>query len=285
MLDTQQHVKIEDFQFPAGPAQLSARLYRPFTDPDTVVVLNGATGVPRDYYQHFARWLAAERGMACLTYDYRDFGHSVSGPMRKSQVTMSDWALIDMPAARAEMRRRFPDARQWTIGHSVGGMLGPIQPDIDQIDRMICVCSGLVTLSDHPWPYRGLAWAFWHGHVPLLVKALGYLPGKAIGFGADLPGPVYWQWRRWCTAPLNYVPEIGQKLPPACWADLGVPVDLFTSDDDQTVPPQAVWRLADLYGPGARRHLLSPKEFGVKEIGHIGAFARRNSAIWPRLVA
>lgn len=284
MLDTHEAAKVEDFRFPSGSAMLSARLYCPLVNPETVVVLNGATGVPRDYYQHFARWLAAERHIACLTYDYSDFGHSLTGRLKNSKVTMADWALIDMPAARSEMRRRFPDANQWTIGHSVGGMLGPVQPDIDTIDRMICVCSGLVTLSDHPWPYKGLAWMFWRGHVPLLVKALGYLPGKAIGFGADLPGPVYWQWRRWCTAPRSYLPEMGQDLPQARWTDVGVPVDLYTSDDDQTVPPEAVWRLADLYGSKARRHVLSARDYGVKEIGHIGAFARRNAAIWPRLI-
>ncbi len=79
MLDTQQTVATEDFQFPSGSAMLSARLYRPVADPRRAVVLNSATGVPREYYQHFARWLAEVQGMACLTYDYRDFGHSLAG--------------------------------------------------------------------------------------------------------------------------------------------------------------------------------------------------------------
>lgn len=285
MLDTTPCVQTKDFDFASGSASLSARLYLPATEPKTAVVIHSATAVPREYYQHFARWLAAEQGIACLTYDYSDFGHSLRDKLKTSEVTMADWALVDMPAARAEMRRRFPDALQWSIGHSLGGLLGPVQPDIDQIDRMICVCSGLVTLSDHPWPYRGLAWLFWHGHGRLAVNALGYLPGKAVGIGADLPGPVYWQWRSWCTAPQNYVPQIGDALPEARWAQSNTPVDLFAFEDDQMVPPDAVWRLADLYGPKARRHLLSPNEFGAPEIGHIGAFARRNRAVWPRLIA
>ncbi len=285
MLDTQDTALTEDFLIPSGTAKLSARLYRPVADPETVVVLNSATGVPRDYYRHFATWLAAERGMACLTYDYSDFGYSTKGPLARSKVSMADWALIDMPAARAEMRRRFPQAQHWTIGHSVGAMLGPVQPDAAMIDRMICVCSGLVTLTDHPWPYRALAWLFWHGHAPLMTRALGYLPGKLTGFGTDLPAPVYWQWRRWCTAPLNYVPEIGSGLPEAGWPSDGAQVDLFTFEDDEMVPPDAVWRLADLYGAKARRHLLSPRDFDLPEIGHIGAFARKNAAVWPRLIA
>ncbi|MES0827589.1 alpha/beta hydrolase family protein [Ruegeria sp. SCP11] len=284
MLDAAQAVLTEDFHFPSGDTQLAARLYLPVGKPRTAVVLHSATGVPRDYYQHFARWMAAERGMACLTYDYRDFGHSLRGSLKQAQATMADWALIDMPAARTEMRRRFPNVRQWSIGHSVGGMLGPVQPDIDQIDRMICVCSGPVTVSDHPWPYRALALLFWYGHAPLAVKALGYLPGKALGFGADLPASVYWQWRSWCTAPRNYLPQVGVTLPKARWAQTDTPVDLFAFEDDDLVPQKAVWRLADLYGANARRHLLSPSEFGLPEVGHIGAFARRSAAVWPRLI-
>ncbi len=285
MLDTQQAVVTEDIQFQSGPAILSARLYHPVEEPDKVVVINGATGVPRDYYQHFARWLAEAHGMACLTYDYRDFGHSLTGSQKQSRVTMADWALIDIPAARTEMRRRFPQAKLWSVGHSLGGMFGPVQPDIDQIDRMICVCSGLVTLKDHPWPYRALATLFWYGHAPLAVHALGYLPGKALGFGTNLPSRVYWQWRKWCTAPQSYVPEIGDTLPANRWADMGKQVDIFAFEDDQVVPPEAVWRLADLYGSGVRCHLLSASEFGLSEVGHIGAFARRNAAVWPRLIA
>ncbi|MEX0306225.1 MAG: alpha/beta hydrolase [Ruegeria sp.] len=285
MLDTRQAVLTEDFQFPSGPAMLSARLYLPAAYPDRVVVINSATGVPRDYYQHFARWLAVEQGMACLTYDYRDFGHSLTGSQKRSGVTMADWALIDIPAARSELRRRFPQAELWSIGHSLGGMFGPLQSDIDQIDRMICVCSGLVTLADHPWPYRALAALFWYGHAPLAVQALGYLPGKVVGFGSDLPAQVYWQWRKWCTAPQSYVPDIGGTLPANRWAGTGKQVDLFAFEDDQMVPADAVWRLADLYGSGARRHLLAAREFGLSNIGHIGAFARRNAAVWPRLIA
>ncbi len=285
MLDDQRQIEVEDFRFPSGPANLSARLYRPMVPPETVVVLNSATGVPRDYYQHFARWLARDRGIASLTYDYSGFGHSLNGRMQDVTATMSDWALMDMPAARAEMRRRYPDAQHWTIGHSIGGMLGPIQPDVEQIDRLICVCSGLVTLSDHPWPYRALAALFWYGHVPVLTRALGYLPGKAVGFGQDLPARVYWQWRKWCTNPLNYVPEIGNALPDVSWSDMAGSVDLVTFTDDEMVPPQAVWRLADLFGPNAGRHLIDPQDHGMPVVGHIGAFARRNSGIWPRLIA
>ncbi|SLN15749.1 Alpha/beta hydrolase family protein [Falsiruegeria litorea R37] len=284
MLDNQTVVEVEEFHFPAGPAELSAVLYRPAGKPLAAVVLNGATGVPRDYYRHFARWLVEARGMACLTYDYRDFGTSLKGRLKDSPVTMSDWALIDMPAARFEMKRRFPDVPLWVIGHSVGGMLMPSQDGIEDVDRMIGVCSGLVHHTDHDWPYQGLARLFWFGHVPFLVKVLGYLPGKITGFGADLPPQVYWQWRKWCTSPRSYLPEAGLTIPAPDWGRSRAPVTMIALNDDDTIPPKCVWKLSELYGAGVEKKTLTPSDYGLKEVGHLGAFARRSRTLWPDLV-
>ncbi|KIC34042.1 alpha/beta hydrolase family protein [Leisingera sp. ANG-S5] len=278
-------VRVEGVRFAAGDAVLAGRLYHPAGPARAAVVLNGATGVPQGYYRHFARWLAAERQMACLTYDYRDFGASARMHPRRSQATMGDWALADQPAARTEMQRHYAGVPMYVIGHSLGAMLMPLQEGLTDVARMIVVAGGLVHHHDHPWPYRALALAFWFGHVPALVRALGYLPGRAVGFGADLPAGVYWQWRRWCTTPGSYLPETGTTLPQPRWAETGIPVDLFAMADDDVVPPLAVWRLGDAYGDvPQRRIVLDPQQAGVQKIGHLGAFARANAALWPRLL-
>ncbi|UWQ78594.1 alpha/beta fold hydrolase [Leisingera sp. S132] len=278
-------IRVEDVRFAAGDAELAGRLYHPAAPARAAVVLNGATGVPQGYYRHFAHWLAAERQMACLTYDYRDFGASAHMHPRRSQATMGEWALADQPAARSEMQRHYAGVPLLVIGHSLGAMLMPLQDGLTDVARMIVVAGGLVHHHDHPWPYRALALAFWFGHVPPLVRALGYLPGRAVGFGADLPAGVYWQWRRWCTTPGSYLPETGITLPQPRWAETGIPVDLFAMADDDVVPPPAVWRLGDVYGDvPQRRIVLDPQDAGVQKIGHLGAFARANAALWPRLV-
>lgn len=271
--------------FPAGEAHLQGRLFLPLSAPRAAVVLNGATGVPQGYYQAFARWLAEERGMACLTYDYRDFGESAADHPRRSRATMSTWAMDDQPAARAEMRRRLPGVPIWVIGHSLGGMLMPLQDGIEDVDRMICVASGLVHHKDHPWPYQGLARMFWFGHVPLAVRMLGYLPGRAAGFGPDLPATVYWEWRRWCTHPHSFYPEFGVRLPRPDWRRSGAPVDLVALADDPVCPPVSVLKLAGLYGQEKSRfRLLSPADYGLEKVGHLGAFTRRSRALWPALL-
>ncbi|WP_411352171.1 serine aminopeptidase domain-containing protein [Leisingera aquaemixtae] len=278
-------IREEALRFASGEAVLAGQLYHPGGTARAAVVLNGATGVPQRFYRHFARWLAAEQQIACLTFDYTDFGDSARGHPRRSKITMADWALADQPAARAEMRRHYAGVPLWVIGHSLGAMLMPLQNDLEDVARMIVVAGGLVHHHDHPWPYRALALAFWFGHVPLAVRALGYLPGRAVGFGADLPAGVFWQWRRWCTTRGSYLPETGQSLPLPRWAETGIPVDLFALADDDVVPPPAVWRLGEVFGGANQRGtVLAPRDLGLKAIGHLGAFARENAALWPRLL-
>lgn len=288
MLDAQNQTDVtgERIRIAAKGAELAGVFYLPAGSPRAALVINGATGVPQNYYRHFAHWLAAEQNIACITFDYRDFGASATGAMRDSSATMAEWALMDQPAARAALRDRCPGVPMWAIGHSLGGMMMPLQDGIEDIDRMICVAAGLVQHTQHPWPYQALARMFWFGHAPLLTRALGYLPGRLAGFGEDLPAQVYWEWRRWCTSPDSYLPEIGTSLPRPDWARSGAPVDLIALSDDPVIPPACVARLEPIYDGGAvRKRVLDPSEFGLDKVGHLGIFARRNRALWQELIA
>ncbi|MEO0503313.1 MAG: hypothetical protein AAFZ14_08310, partial [Pseudomonadota bacterium] len=107
--DSQKQIEERALVFKTGDgAELVGRLFLPARAPFACIVLNGATGVPQSYYAHFARWLAAERGMACLTYDYRDVGRSWSGPMADSAADMIDWGTSDQLAARYALARAVP---------------------------------------------------------------------------------------------------------------------------------------------------------------------------------
>lgn len=264
-------------------AELVGRLYRPEGPPVAAVVMNSATGVPQVFYTHFARWLAAERGIACLTYDYRDMGRSMVGPLRTSKADMADWGITDQVAARRAMRREVPDVPLWVIGHSLGALLLPNQPEMEDVARVIGVASGFAHHTDHPWPYRATVLAFWFGIGPLATALCGYLPAKRLRFGEDLPAGVYWQWRKWCTSYGFYASDVGVRLPPPDWTSQAS-VRLVAFADDALVPPRSVWRLADAFGPGAERVLIASTDFGLKSIGHTGAFSRRNKVLWPELL-
>jgi predicted alpha/beta hydrolase len=141
-----------------------------------------------------------------------------------------------------------------------------------------------VHLSEHPWPLRAGIASMWHGHGPLLTAAFGYLPGRRLFLGADIPGPAYWQWRRWCARRGSCLADPG--MPPLASGNLTCPVTLVAFADDGMVPARAVWRLSD-WMPQApvTRRLVTPADHGLTAIGHIGAFAGRNRAVWPALLA
>ena len=92
-------MQTERIEIASDGARLAGRLVRPAGMPRAAVVLHAATGVPARFYRRFADWLAAERDIVCLTYDYRDFG--ASGDPRGSPATMTDWGVRDQQAARA----------------------------------------------------------------------------------------------------------------------------------------------------------------------------------------
>lgn len=279
-------VKVTPVTFLSGEHMLQGHLTAPATKPDTIAVLNAATGVPARFYNAFARWLAVEKNIACLTYDYRDFGASARGPMRQSSATMTDWAVHDQEAARRYAASSFPDIPLWVIGHSLGTLCLPFQQNLYSIDRVIAVASGLVHVRDHPWPYQALARLFWFGPFPLAASIFGYLPGKKLRVGSDLPKGVYWQWRRWCTRRDFFARDFGNELPFPDWMALKCAIKFVAIADDVMIPPATVWRLMQCYPAASKTQLaLQPQDYELDEIGHIGVFSERCSVTWNDIVA
>jgi predicted alpha/beta hydrolase len=269
----------------AEGAVLAGRLILPTGPMRAAVVLHGATGVPSGYYRAFADWLAAERNCAVLTYDYRDFGASARKPVAQSKARMDDWGRRDQAAALEALGELVPGAPRWVIGHSLGGLWLGFHAAMAGVERVITVGSGLINIRDHPFPFSLQARFFWHGPVPFLARRLGYLPGARIGFGADLPLRVYEDWRRWCLSPGFHMSDVGRSLPMPDVRLVTAEMRVVAVSDDPWVPPAAIWRAMSLYPEATKRQLvLRPETFGLKWIGHLGAFHRRNAVLWPAIL-
>ena len=268
----------------ADGANLVARLYAAQEPPSAVIVLCGATGVPQRFYKRFAEWVAAEKGMACLTFDYRDMGLSADQHLRHSHATMTDWGITDAEAARSYAKKLFPDTPLWVIGHSLGTMMIPMQKNVAQIDRIIGIASGTVHYTDHPWPYRALAMQFWFTIGPLATRLKGYMPGKSLGFGEDMPASAYWQWRKFCTDRDFFRNQIARTLPPWRTEHLPDQTRFFSLSDDALIPDVCVRRLARGFNH-APCTLIDPAQHGLGKVGHLDFFAKRNQALWPLIFA
>ncbi|WP_128513901.1 alpha/beta hydrolase family protein [Tabrizicola thermarum] len=287
MLDAtrQADIDAEDLDIRSDGAVLRGRITRPKGTPRAALVLHGATGAPARFYRGFAEWAAAERHLAVLTYDYRDFGASLRRPMRGSKATLADWGRLDQAAALAALARMYPDTPLWVLGHSVGGLWLGWHPAMERVSRAIAIGAGLTHVSDHPWRYQWKARAFWSPPVRALAAVAGYLPGRMIGLGADLPRGVYEDWRRWCTTRGWHLSDVGRTLPLPDPARVTARLRMIAVADDDLVPPEAVWRARALYPEAMKEQkVLRPADFGLASIGHIPPFSRRNAVLWPAIL-
>ncbi len=81
---------------------------------DTVVLINSATAVPRQFYERLASYFQS-RGWSAVTYDYRGIGESKPRSLRGFNATMRDWALLDMTAVVNWVDRELSPERLFAI--------------------------------------------------------------------------------------------------------------------------------------------------------------------------
>lgn len=274
--DDGRHLAASWFEPPTGEAR-------------AVAVVSAAAGVPRGYYRAFAQWLAG-RGYAVLTYDYRGIAGSRRGPMRKEEGSMRDWAVLDMSAAlaAAEARRATKGLPLLLVGHSFGGNSIAFARGVERADALLCVAAQVGEPRLYPGVKRWIAGFFFRAWVPGLVAAMGYLPGWAMGPGAQaMPGGVARQWAQWGRKRgWAFADPVMQPYRSA--SALVVPVHLWDVSDDLTfAPAAAVDALAEQFRNAVlQRHSITPAQVGLKTLGHFGAFRRDpGPRLWERLLA
>ena len=246
---------------------LSARLSgRSGTGP--FVVINGATGVKQRYYARFADW-AVVRGATVLTWDYRGIGESRPHRLEGFTGTMTDWGKHDFEGVLRFVAQEFGGRELVVVGHSIGGQILGQAPSNRLVRRALTVGSQLG--SWHLWPgLKKLAMAsLWFGVMPGVTKAVGRFPGS-LGIGEDLPREVALEWAKWGRSE-NFFLDHGVSRDG--YTTFQAPIVSYSFTDDDYAPKAAVDALHRLYthAPLERRH-LSPRELGVKAVGHFGFF-------------
>lgn len=287
VLATEVASAIENIRFTTGDGRvLVGRLHHPGASARIAVVLHGGAGFPARFYRDFASWLSTTHRAAVLTYDYRDFGWSLDRPLARSDARLSDWGIKDQSAALSYLRSRFPQLPPRVLAHSLGGQWLAFHDDVALVDRVVAVGSGPGFWRSHPWPMLPKVLAFWWLAGPLAATLAGYMPGRLLGFGADIPGGVYWEWRRLCMQPSYHVGEWGRAYPQPRLDAARFDLTIVPIADDQLIVPDMVRRLPSFYPHAkASETLLDPRQLGLKSIGHAGAFLPRNRVCWPLLAA
>lgn len=245
------------------------------------VLMNGGTGIPRQFYAAFAGHLAG-RGLTVLTYDYRGIGDS-STP---SAATIDQWGTIDQPSMLEHLARLCPGVPLGIVGHSFGGQVLGLADNIAAVRAAVLIASQSGHWRHWPPGRRRLRMlALWWLLIPGLTAMTGRFPGAWIGT-ANLPAGIARSWARWGRS-RNYVCDAwGRPFRPHN-EEVAFPIRWLSFTDDPIAPYGAVEALQSYY-PGAaieRRH-LSPGDLGADSVGHFGFFRKSMArAAWDDLAS
>lgn len=258
-----------------------------FTAPDRrgVVVISSATAFPQAFYFKFAQYLA-ERGYDTLIYDYRGIGFSAPKDLATETARMSDWGLLDMPAALDAAAERAQGLPVVTFGHSVGGQFLGLLRNHALARVHVQIASSVGWWRWEHFPFKYVAWWFWRVHGPVMLAIKGYIPSGGGWSGLPLPRGVFEEWKRWCLRTNHFGPDLETYLAGHCFADIRAPLLNVAFTDDPIATRRAVEGLNAFY-PNARREQrwYSPADAGSKRVGHEGFFfARHRDTLWRPVV-
>ncbi len=260
---------------PARDGRLLHGLLMTAAAPRGALVVNAATGVGREFYLKFAAY-AAQRGYHTLVYDYRGMGRSATSPLRAERARMSDWGMLDMPAALHWLLERYPDLPCFTLGHSVGGQLIGCMDNANLARAHLMVAASTGYWRRESVPFRYLALALWLVYGPLMLWLLGYVPQGGLWSGRPLPYGVFHQWRKWCLSAALF-PDLDAELRGSHFDTVRGPVLALAFTDDPIATPAAVTALLRSYRAAqVEQRWIRPADAGVRSLGHRGFFAERH---------
>lgn len=250
-----------------------------------VIVLNPATGFPQAFYFKLAQYFV-ERGYDALLYDYRGMGFSAPADLASETSRMSDWGLFDMPAALDAAAERAQGLPVVTFGHSIGGQLLGLMRNHAKARAHVQIATSVGYWRWEAPPFKYLAWWFWRVHGPVVLAIKGYVPSGGGWAGLPLPRGVYEEWRRWCLRPDHFGPDLRTYLSGHVFAEIRAPLLTVGFTDDPIATPQTVEAINRFFPNAAREsRWYSPRDVGVKRIGHEGFFSSKNrEALWRPVV-
>lgn len=260
--------------------KLSSTFYSPDGEIKGAVLIVPAMGVTQKYYAPFASWLTTQ-GYLVATFDYSGTGLSQTGNLRDSSVTISDWAKFDCTAMIEAVSVKAERKSFYWIGHSLGGQILGMVPNLSSITKVINIASGSGYWLENVPSLKWRAWWLWYIVVPLATRVYGYFPGKRLRKVGDLPGGVMTQWRKWCLNPEYMVGAEGSETREKYRAVV-TPISSLSFTDDELMSKKNIDSLNGFYATTQMKtSRITPEEIGTKRIGHFGFFkAKFEESLW-----
>lgn len=264
--------------------RLSALFGMTYGNVNGTIVLSSATGVKKEFYLNFSRFLVA-KGYNVLLYDYRGIGGSAPCHLKTLKAYMHEWGTKDMNAVLNYLvNERGITGITW-LGHSIGAQLIGFLENRQHIKKVIAVNAALGYWGYFPFPMKWLIWGLWYFVGPLMIKFYGYGAMQKIGWGENLPPNILLEWRAWCLSKTYFKSCLRSQLNEDAFYRFTTPITaVYTSDDfianDTTVP------LMMKFFPDSPQTILklTVQQHTREKVGHTGIFRKKfEKNLWPLL--
>lgn len=250
--------------------------------PTTAILISAGTGFPRQFYSAFANYLALQ-GAIVLTFDYRGIGGSAANDLATAGIEYTDWAK-DQAAAIDMLSKEAQGLRITHIGHSVGGHFLGFVKNHHKIHKHAFISVGTGYFGGHKLSNLPTEFYFWWILGSFSLARWGYIKPVGGWKGAALPPSVFKTWRRWSHKRHYFQTELGKRLEPDHFSDVTAAIRSWIFSDDPIATLRSGNDLLKCY-PNAPQEIIlrTPKEVGVKRIGHEGAFRAGREKLWQEI--
>lgn len=264
---------------------LSALFGEPDNHPMGTIVISAATGIRKEFYINFARFLIYN-GYCVLLYDYRGIGESAPADIKTSSSYMHEWGTQDMNAVLnyLVMEKRFTGII-W-LGHSIGAQLVGLLENKNHVRKVISINAALGYWGYFPYPMKMVVWLLWYIIGPMLIKVYGYGVMKKIGWGENLPRNVILEWRSWCMSKTYYMDFLKTKIQMDRFYNFTIPITAIYTSDDYIANDKTASLMMQFF-PNAPYRLikLEVNKYTDHKVGHTGIFRKRfETILWPWLL-
>jgi predicted alpha/beta hydrolase len=239
-----------------GSSFTLVQIARPFPEPtDPVLLFLPAMGAEASYYEPFARALATAGAGSLALMDLRGQGRSSERASHFADFGYREMVEIDLPAAIAALRGRYPNRPLLLVGHSLGGQLatlaaarnhaelGPTARGVAGVAGLILIASGSAHV--HAWPAASrLRARITAAAVRFVAALLPFYPGRLLGFGGNQPRRLMRDWGR-VTRTGIYAPEGSTFDYESAMRKLEIPTLALGIEGDPIAPPASTDALLD----------------------------------------
>ncbi len=207
-----------------------------------IIIIMPALGVKADFYHPLSIALR-NLGYIVVSVDLRGTGKSEAKPNKKRNFGYREMLNYDWPVILDKVNRHFPDKDIYLMGHSLGGQLNVLYAAKHKnlLKGLILAAACTVHYKAWKFPYNlGVLFGTQAGR--LLVKILGYFPGKKVGFAGTEAKNVIIDWA--------YTGRTGKYKPLGDdfdyennFKNIELPVLALSFENDKLAPQKAVKEL------------------------------------------